>query len=1171
MAEQTPDSSWSILSAPVFTPSTSNAIIISNPFRDPTEQDVSQRMFQLGKSMNIIGPKLISRERYEAEALGQGAKFEVFAHKLPDERESDDSMLWEGIDIRRIAFKRGKTSLKKPEELDGPSSSWVAVVSESQENIGDMRKDDAKAKQLEQVAAVVREMKALARDNIRAHRNIVKLFAWGFDMEDFNSHSLMTPILVEERAWGTFSELLLTERLSSAERFNLCHDALQGFAALHRDGLYHGDINPKNILVYQEAENIVAKVSDFSHCGFLPTEPGEMIWYQGTKGWQAPEVSDTLPTSRSDILALEAYSFGLVLWSALGLNGRSPLANAPDDRAALPKFAHLCIESYDLPIEINNIAMPIMPRLLHSEPNSRFWLSPEMLEDKVPIPGRRLVLQTSTPINLSMDESFNQLDEFIRRRRRQNHPIEQVQPLQFAPLSTNPFLKILMEEAYVRNIAWRLSGLPQLSIPAFKAPDPLAYRPPEATLPTPYNFMSLHQLEKIDQERQNGVFESLTAETLFDMAIGFYSFDAQRGLIYLRQAAAAGDVRAQALYGGLSASAKSSSAPAVPSDTFQQWAFDAVATGFTLGTKTTNPLTVQLAASQFRENSGYNSYQYLEQSGIRSVLSFRMDLQEMRDYLRSSKFQSYIGQLPTDGFDRNSSLHFAALSGDAEIAKEIINRHTDRPWQLNPLNFYNETPLLLACRGGNAGIAKMLLEGGSSGHMRDGSPSPLHWLFALPEPSMNEICELLVTKAKARLNCIAPETPMVHFPFYMPAGTPLVWAIAAGSLPAVQLISQSIVKQENLSASEKETCFEGAIKLAMVRHEDEMMKAIIDSAKSIGLSLASVASEAFDWSVVSVPEDSEDIPITATPLVGDWKDSIIRTLRHGTTNQNLRRTLAYVNSLQGSRVVDDEMGEAVNIAASFMYLKQVIIQHDSPSTLRLLQRYGSTYSKSDLGTALFINLHHNWALPSSDRFPTFMDIFRGLISAGADVNTANPLPNGLGNTLLHMILRKYSDEKSSSRILEIRGVVILLLKVLQSCGAQINKKNMVGMTVMDYAIHNDRNYKLDEELVDMLYKWGSKSTFRLLPGNVEQRIGDWNSRQLEWRQPEREAVDVRKTGGNLAILWSDLAASRVFVESSDDDDKEAEDDEEFSNGESEEGTMIHGDDVSVLSQATTLG
>lgn len=151
-------SSWSMPSAPILTPSQSSAVIISNYKRDPSEQDVSQRMLQLGRSMNIIGPKLISRDRYEAEALGSGAKFEVYAHKLPEGRDAEDGMLWEGIDVRRLAFKRGKTSFKKPQELDDPSTSWVAVVSESQDSVGDMRGDEKKAKQLEQVAAVVREM-----------------------------------------------------------------------------------------------------------------------------------------------------------------------------------------------------------------------------------------------------------------------------------------------------------------------------------------------------------------------------------------------------------------------------------------------------------------------------------------------------------------------------------------------------------------------------------------------------------------------------------------------------------------------------------------------------------------------------------------------------------------------------------------------------------------------------------------------------------------------------------------------------------------------------------------------------------------------------------------------------------------------------------------------------
>ncbi|KAK6530787.1 hypothetical protein TWF281_007623 [Arthrobotrys megalospora] len=1132
----TPDSSWSMPSAPILTPSTSSAVVISNYKRDPSEQDVSQRMLQLGRSMNIIGPKLISRDRYESEALGSGAKFEVFAHKLPEGRDAEDGMLWEGIDIRRLAFKRGKTSLKKPQELDDPSSSWVAVVSESQDSVGDIRTDEKKAKQLEQVAAVVREMKALARDNLRGHRNIVKLFAWGFDMEDFNSGSLMTSILVEERAWGTFSELLATERLGAVERFNLCHDALQGLIALHQDGIYHGDINPKNILVYQEEECIVAKVSDFSHCGFFPTEPGDMIWYQGTKGWQAPEVGDSLPASKEDIVALESYSFGLVMWSALGFLGKSPLTSQQMAAASIPTFARRCLENYDLPSDVMYRVENTIPRLLHHDPNARFSITSDILEHKLPMVGRRLVLHTSTPINLSMDESFKHLDAFIRKRTKETKPQPQHGIVEVVP--SNPFLRLMVEEAYLRSMAWRLAGVPVLAglgIPAYKAPDPSAYRPPVAKTLKPYRFMDPHELEKIDQERKSGAFTTLAAEELFDIAIGFYSFDTERGLLYLRQAASAGDVRAQALCEMLAFKTLSRS---VPADTLHQWIFDAVATGFTLFPESTPTSSARLAGTQFRDNSGYNCYYYATENGMRNAQCFRMDLEPMRAYLRSSKFENVQGQIQLDGHERNTLIHLAALAGDLEMIKTYTERFAERPWVLNPQNERNETPLVIAFRSGNAEVIKALLKAGASANIRDGNESPLHWLFTVPADSMAEICDLAVSSGKARLNAIAPEIPMLHFPFRMPKGTPLAWAVAIGSLPAVQTLSSAIVTHPELTPEEKEACFVGAINLAMVRHEADMMKAMLEAAKSHGINLASVASEAFDWSVIDVPEDSENIPIAATPLSGDWKDQIVRTLRHGNDPKKLRQTLIHLNSLQTSRVVDADTDTTTNIAASFTYLKQVILQHDSLSTTRLLQRYGSTYSKSDLGTALFLNVNHNWTLPSNPLFPVFMDIFRGLINAGADVNMPNPLPGGLGNTLMHVIIRKYTDEYSNSNANETRGLVFVLLRVLQSCGAEVNRKNTVGMTVMDYALHNNRDFKLDEELIDLLHKWGVKSTFRLLPMSAEARIGDWSTRQLEWSQPEPERVDVRKTG--LAIQWDDAAAGRTndAMDCEEDDDYE---------------------------------
>lgn len=221
----------------------------------------------------------------------------------------------------------------------------------------------------------------------------------------------MTPILVEERAWGTFGSLLKSGKLGFAEKFNLCHDVLQGLVAIHQEGMYHGDINPKNVLVYQEDETIVAKISDFSHSGMFPMEQGDLVWYQGTKGWQAPEVDHTLPGSKSDLLALETYSFALVLWSAMGVKGKSPLADAPTDPTAIPTFAYRCMESYNLPLNIKNIILPLIPKLLHVDKDTRFWLSKNLLEERVPASAYRLVLQNNVPSSASLGINLPQIRE----------------------------------------------------------------------------------------------------------------------------------------------------------------------------------------------------------------------------------------------------------------------------------------------------------------------------------------------------------------------------------------------------------------------------------------------------------------------------------------------------------------------------------------------------------------------------------------------------------------------------------------------------------------------------------------------------------------------------------------------------------------------------------------
>lgn len=492
----------------------------------------------------------------------------------------------------------------------------------------------------------------------------------------------------------------------------------------------------------------------------------------------------------------------------------------------------------------------------------------------------------------------------------------------------NPFLRLLMEEAYMRDMTQRLqrlSGddlLPGYNIPAFRR-DPSAYKPPSTSALQAFNPISLHTLEQVDRERKQGKFKSLQASDLFAMGLGFYSFDTERGLMYMRQAALTGDVRAQALYEVLATNAKAQTGGSIPPDTLQQWYFDALATGFTLMLPPTSdlPQTARVARSQFYENSGFNSAYFCGKESLKTAQSFQMQFEPMTEWLRTPKLENYSGQLPTAGPDDNTILHFAVLAGDIETIEKIIKRHEDRPWLLNTCNKDNETPLIFASRAGNAKAVKLLIEGGATALVRAGRMSPLHWLFAFPPEDVSEVCDLMIGKGLARADAVAPETPMFHFPFSMPEGTPLAWAVAAGSLRAVDALSNRIVSIDNLTLEEKERCFVGAMKLAVIRGEYEIMKAMVNAATAHDVSLATVASEGFSWSVISVPEDSEAIPIAATPLAGDWRDSVIRTLRHGSAaniEKSVRQTLICVNSLQGSRVIEGDAKEGRNLAASFM-------------------------------------------------------------------------------------------------------------------------------------------------------------------------------------------------------------------------------------------------------------
>lgn len=141
---------------------------------------------------------------------------------------------------------------------------------------------------------------------------------------DFGLHEGHQPCLMMESVPGeTLAEQLRrVGRLSWTEAFELGVQALEGLAALHDEGLVHGDVSP-HALVLQGARRV--KLVGLQHVTLVGTVEGEPA---GTLEYKAPEQLAGAGVRPSTDL----YALGVVLWEAI--SGVRPFAAEPHSIAA---------------------------------------------------------------------------------------------------------------------------------------------------------------------------------------------------------------------------------------------------------------------------------------------------------------------------------------------------------------------------------------------------------------------------------------------------------------------------------------------------------------------------------------------------------------------------------------------------------------------------------------------------------------------------------------------------------------------------------------------------------------------------------------------------------------------------------------------------------------------
>jgi serine/threonine-protein kinase len=192
----------------------------------------------------------------------------------------------------------------------------------------------------------------------------------GFDLRD-----LMTDRIYEQsrtklsaERWASVNQVILCQglsqpRLQPGVAIQILRECLAGLAALHRDGIVHGDIKPANIMVKRTGN---AKIIDIGSALDLDQAAARRMW---SPGYAAPEIlKGGKNTPQSDLASL-----GYVLIEMLA--GQNPFEGINDYRSLLTAKQDLDKRLKSLlpeDVSRNEMLLHLCQKLIAPDPAKRF-------------------------------------------------------------------------------------------------------------------------------------------------------------------------------------------------------------------------------------------------------------------------------------------------------------------------------------------------------------------------------------------------------------------------------------------------------------------------------------------------------------------------------------------------------------------------------------------------------------------------------------------------------------------------------------------------------------------------------------------------------------------------------------------------------------------------------
>ena len=179
--------------------------------------------------------------------------------------------------------------------------------------------DDKKKKNSHLFRSISKEYQILRSEPLLHHDNVINAYGCCWQSLDVYDGLPIPCLILDGTELGDLAKFCQTHDLTLRERLGMCIQVTTGLQAVHAIGIIHGDLKPRNILVFQSKPNsYIAKLADFGEAIVLAQNKPPFRRPTGTKLYYAPECYNPAATfDENGLLKAEIFSLGIVLSSII--------------------------------------------------------------------------------------------------------------------------------------------------------------------------------------------------------------------------------------------------------------------------------------------------------------------------------------------------------------------------------------------------------------------------------------------------------------------------------------------------------------------------------------------------------------------------------------------------------------------------------------------------------------------------------------------------------------------------------------------------------------------------------------------------------------------------------------------------------------------------------------